>query len=87
MVWFWSDYDGTGQYGNSHALFGGKFVNYWAIIGGSGDTYGVEAETDGTPKKQLDVSRLQELGWRSKISLMDGLNTTVLSFRRELAHK
>ena len=46
-IWFWSDYDGTGQYGNSHALLGGKYTNYWAIVGGSGDSYQMEAETNG----------------------------------------
>ena len=46
-VWFWSDYDGTGQYGNSHALFGGKYTNYWAVRSTSATTYTTEAETDG----------------------------------------
>lgn len=46
-VWFWSDYDGTGQYGNSHALFGGKYTNYWAVKNNSATSYITEAETNG----------------------------------------
>ena len=41
---------------------------------------------DGTPKKQLDVSRLASLGWGARISLADGLVTTVSLFREQLAH-
>jgi len=47
MFYFWSNYDGTGQYGNSQAFFGGKYTNYMAITGGTNGTYGVEAETNG----------------------------------------
>jgi GDP-L-fucose synthase len=31
---------------------------------------------DGTPKKQLDVSRIEELGWSASIRLEDGIRTT-----------
>ena len=31
------------------------------------------SKPDGTPKKQLDVSRLATMGWRARISLADGL--------------
>ena len=37
-VWFWSDYDSTGQYSSSHALFGGKYTNYWAVKNSGGAT-------------------------------------------------
>ena len=33
------------------------------------------SKPDGTPKKQLDVSRINKLGWHSKITLEDGLET------------
>lgn len=36
---------------------------------------------DGTPRKLLDVSRLQGLGWRYRISLEDGLRSTIEWFR------
>jgi GDP-L-fucose synthase len=35
---------------------------------------------DGTPKKQLNVSRLAELGWRARIPLAEGLASTVVDF-------
>ena len=44
------------------------------------------SKPDGTPKKQLDVSRLAELGWRAKISFADGLESTVSLFRNQLQH-
>lgn len=39
---------------------------------------------DGTPKKQLDVSRLASLGWQARIPLSEGLANTVASFRDQL---
>ena len=43
-----------------------------------------ESKPDGTPKKQLNVSRLQKLGWSASIDLKDGLSNTVSLFRVEL---
>jgi GDP-L-fucose synthase len=44
---------------------------------------GVDAELtfdaskpDGTPRKLLDTGRLQKLGWKSRISLEDGIRDT-----------
>jgi GDP-L-fucose synthase len=42
------------------------------------------SKPDGTPKKQLDVSRLAALGWRARIPLADGLVDTVAEFRAGL---
>ena len=39
---------------------------------------------DGTPKKQLDVSRLASLGWRARITLAEGLASTVDLFKNSL---
>ena len=48
QVWFWTDYDASGQYSSSHALFGGKYTNYWAVKNSSGPSnYRTEAETNG----------------------------------------
>jgi GDP-L-fucose synthase len=38
------------------------------------------SKPDGTPKKQLEVSRLAELGWRARIPLAEGLASTVADF-------
>ena len=45
------------------------------------------SKPDGTPKKQLNVSRMAALGWRSRISLAEGLASTVAQFRYELAQQ
>lgn len=42
------------------------------------------SKPDGTPKKQLDVSRLAALGWRARIPLAEGLTSTVVLFREQL---
>jgi GDP-L-fucose synthase len=38
---------------------------------------------DGTPRKLLDVSRLSKLGWKSQITLEEGLETTYETFLNE----
>ncbi|MFC1825541.1 hypothetical protein ACFL9T_22750, partial [Thermodesulfobacteriota bacterium] len=35
-----------------------------------------KSKPDGAPRKLLDVSRLEELGWRHKISLREGIEKT-----------
>ena len=45
------------------------------------------SKPDGTPKKQLDVTHLAALGWRARIPLEEGLNSTVSLFRQELAQQ
>jgi GDP-L-fucose synthase len=39
------------------------------------------SKPDGTPQKLLDVSRLRNLGWESKISLRDGIRNTYQWYR------
>ena len=51
-----------------------------AAAGFSGRINWDTSKPDGTPKKQLDVSRLKELGWQATISLQDGLNDTIQAF-------
>ena len=41
-------------------------------------------QSDGTPKKQLDVSRLSALGWQARIPLATGLQNTEDLFRQQL---
>jgi GDP-L-fucose synthase len=44
-------------------------------------------QPDGTPKKQLDVSRMAALGWRARIPLSEGIRSTVQLFREQLDQK
>jgi GDP-L-fucose synthase len=47
------------------------------IVGWSGEINFDQSELlDGTPRKLLDISKLSELDWQSKISLEDGLRET-----------
>ena len=43
------------------------------------------SKPDGTPKKQLDVSRLQTMGWNSSVSLTHGLTMAYQDFKESLA--
>lgn len=44
------------------------------IVGCKGELLWDESKPDGTPKKLLDISKLKEIGWKSSISLEDGVN-------------
>jgi GDP-L-fucose synthase len=52
--------------------------------GFQGEIHWDASKPDGTPKKQLDVSRLAALGWRARIPLAEGLRSTVALFREQL---
>ena len=43
-----------------------------------------EDKPDGTFRKLLNVSKLEKLGWKSKISLEEGLRTTYKDYKKEL---
>ena len=45
------------------------------------------SKPDGTPKKQLDVTRLAKLGWKAQISLIEGLSQTVLEYQQSYPQK
>jgi GDP-L-fucose synthase len=47
------------------------------VVGFDGQTEWDTSKPDGTPQKLLDVSKLAEAGWTSKISLEEGLDRTV----------
>jgi GDP-L-fucose synthase len=57
-----------------------------AATGFQGEIHWDSSKPDGTPKKQLDVSRLAGLGWRARIPLAEGLQQAVAAFRQELAN-
>ena len=42
------------------------------------------SKPDGTPKKQLDVSRMASLGWHAQIPLVDGIASTVAVFQEQM---
>jgi GDP-L-fucose synthase len=43
------------------------------------------SKPDGMPRKLLDVSRIQEIGWRHQIELRDGIDATYRWFLDEVA--
>ena len=45
------------------------------VTGFNGELKFDSSKPDGTPRKLLDVSRLQSLGWSARISLEDGIST------------
>ncbi len=49
-------------------------------VGFAGELVFDRTKPDGTPRKLLDVSRLQALGWRARTSLHDGLARTYQDF-------
>ncbi len=46
-----------------------------------------ESKPDGTPRKLLDVSKLNKLGWSAKTELKRGIELTYKSFLKELENK
>ena len=53
---------------SSKSGFNGKFI--WD-----------KTKPDGTPKKQLDISRILSKGWKPKTSLEKGLDLTIKDYR------
>lgn len=41
-----------------------------------------KSKPNGTPQKKLDVSRINDLGWHSEISLIEGIDKTILEFKK-----
>ena len=52
------------------------------IVGYSGKIQYDSTKPDGTPKKLLDSSRINDLGWRAEINLEDGLKETYNDFKK-----
>lgn len=55
------------------------------VIGFSGSIATDPSKPDGTPRKQLDVSRLHAFGWRHRIELREGIAATYDWFRTRSA--
>ncbi len=53
------------------------------IIGYNGDLHFDTSKPDGTPKKLMDVSYLNSLGWRHKIELEQGISSVYAEFKNK----
>lgn len=51
------------------------------VVGYGGETHWDATKPDGTPQKLLDVSKLANLGWTSKIGLREGIGSAVEWYR------
>lgn len=56
-----------------------------AATGSKAEIVWDSTKPDGTPRKLCDTSLIRSLGWKSEISLAEGLRRTVASYRDELA--
>jgi GDP-L-fucose synthase len=55
------------------------------IVGFAGETNWDTSKPDGTPRKLLDVARINSLGWQSSIELIDGIQSTYKWFLSAVA--
>ncbi len=56
-----------------------------AVVGYRGEIRWDTGKPDGTPRKLLDVSRLEALGWRPRVGLRDGIESTYEWFLANVA--
>ncbi|CAB4722677.1 MAG: NAD-dependent epimerase/dehydratase family protein [Actinobacteria bacterium] len=54
------------------------------VVGFTGETEWDTSKPDGTPQKLLDVSKLREHGWESRIGLREGIESTVAWYREHV---
>ena len=54
-----------------------------AEVGYQGELVFDQTKPDGTPKKLLDVSKINELGWKPSILLEDGIKKTILEVNHQ----
>ena len=55
------------------------------VVGFQGQLVFDHSKPDGTPRKLLDVSRMDRLGWRASISLQEGLKSLYADYRHVVA--
>ena len=53
------------------------------LTGFKGKVIWDKSKPDGTPKKQLNTSKINKLGWEPKIALEEGIKKTIESFKNE----
>lgn len=87
IVWVLENYEekqflniGTGQDISVNDL--AKLMS--EIIGFEGEFIHDLSKPDGFPRKLLDVSRLEKLGWKSHISIKEGLQETYNWFLKNI---
>ena len=56
------------------------------VVGFEGELRFDSTKPDGTPRKLLDVSKLEKLGWKAKITLQSGIPDTYSSFLASIKH-
>jgi GDP-L-fucose synthase len=54
------------------------------IVGFEGEIVFDAGKPDGTPQKLLDVSRMNKLGWKAKVSLSEGIKRTYFSYKETM---
>ena len=54
------------------------------ILDYKGEIIWDQSKPDGTPKKQLNIKRMLDLGWQPKITLEEGIRKTLKVFNREI---
>ena len=55
------------------------------IVGFTGETVYDAAQPDGTPRKLLDTTRINQLGWHPRFSLREGLQDAYTSYQQALS--
>ena len=53
-----------------------------SVVDYEGEIIWDQSKPDGTPKKQLNIEKIRSLGWSAKINLIDGIEKTVLDFKK-----
>jgi GDP-L-fucose synthase len=56
------------------------------VVGYEGELLWDTSKPDGTPRKLLDVTRINELGWKAETRLGDGIRSTYEWFRSHRSH-
>ena len=58
-----------------------------SIIGYEGEIIWDTSKPDGTPRKLLDITKLNKIGWSAKTTLEEGIKLTLKSYEEELKTK
>ena len=54
-----------------------------SVVGFEGELTHDLSKPDGTPRKLMDVSKLEKVGWRSRIDLKEGITRTYVDFKKK----